>query len=176
MNRGVFSGDAIKLNHGELVINRVIPEGPESVIASCIIKDAVFFSRIFSPCLTSIYVPGNETTKSQTIVMAPSDFNSQVLADQPSKMVQECDEVFKSIVEYPGETPYHLAGIIVDHLWVHFRTWLNRYLKPKCDRPEPLSGLRTIDQRISMGGEREKAIFVHDLEVLHHYLEKSTSH
>ncbi|KAG7083813.1 hypothetical protein JMJ78_0009255 [Colletotrichum scovillei] len=92
--------------------------------------------------------------------MASSDFNTQVLDDQPSKMIQECDKVFRSIVEFPGKIPYHLTEIIVDQLWAHFRTWLNRHLKEKCDRPKPLSGLRAIDKRISMGGEREKAIFV----------------
>ncbi|KAK1446347.1 hypothetical protein CMEL01_10590 [Colletotrichum melonis] len=135
----------------------------------------MFLSKIASLFFKNISVPGNETTESQTIVMAPSDFNTQVLADQPSKMIQECDEVFKSIVKYPGEIPYHLAGIIVDHLWVHFRNWLDRHLKTNCDRPEPLSGLRAIDERISMGGEREKTNFVHDLKVLYHYLEKMAS-
>ncbi|KAI3543084.1 hypothetical protein CSPX01_06397 [Colletotrichum filicis] len=135
----------------------------------------MFLSKIASLFFKNISVPGNETTESQTIVMAPSDFNTQVLADQPSKMIRECDKVFKSIVKYPGEIPYHLAGIIVDHLWVHFRNWLDRHLKTNCDRPEPLSGLRAIDERISMGGEREKTNFVHDLKVLYHYLEKMAS-
>lgn len=135
-----------------------------------------FLFKIASLFLKNISVPDNETTKPQTTVMAPSDFNSQVLDDQPFKMVQKCDRVFESIVNYPGKIPHHLAEIIVDQLWADFRTWLNRHLKPKCDRPEPLSGLRAIDERIAMGGEREKAIFVHGLEVLYHYLEKSISH
>lgn len=107
--------------------------------------------------------------------MASSDFNTQVLADQPSKKLKECDEVFNSIVGHPSEIPYHLARTIVDHLWIDFRNWVSRLLQKKCDRPEPLSGLIAIDRRISRGGEREKAIFVHDLEVLCHYLQKSTS-
>ncbi|EXF76774.1 hypothetical protein CFIO01_05068 [Colletotrichum fioriniae PJ7] len=105
--------------------------------------------------------------------MASSDFNTQVLADQPSKKLKECDEVFNSIVSHPGEIPYHLARTIVDHLWIDFRNWISRLLQKKCDRPEPLSGLIAIDRRISRGGEREKAIFVHDLEVLCHYLQKT---
>lgn len=159
MNRGVFGGDAIKLNHRELVINRVIPECSEWY-SFLIIKEVRFPFRNGLITLGNISVPDNKTTKPQTTIMASSDFNTQVLDDQPSKMIQECDKVFRSIVEFPGKIPYHLTEIIVDQLWAHFRTWLNRHLKEKCDRPKPLSGLRAIDKRISMGGEREKAIFV----------------
>ncbi|KAK7436488.1 hypothetical protein Landi51_12530 [Colletotrichum acutatum] len=107
--------------------------------------------------------------------MASSDFNTQVLADQPSKKVQACDEVFKSIVKHPHEIPYTRAQELVKDLWTDFRSWISRLLDDGkiFDKNTPLTGLIALDRKISVGDGPEKAIFTHDLEVLCHYLQRT---
>ncbi|KXH67926.1 hypothetical protein CSAL01_01095 [Colletotrichum salicis] len=101
-----------------------------------------------------------------------SDINTNIHEHDPSKKLLQCDAEFKTIVEYSGKIPYKLARQLVSQLWDGFRTWINRFLQVKLDKPKPLTGMVAFDAKIMKGSDREKTIFMKDLENLRLSLEE----